>query len=46
MSLLRVLLGVILLALFLALPISEHSSEPGDTAFAGSAIPLSGGVNP
>ena len=46
MSLLRVLLGVVFLALLLALPISEHSSAPGDTAFAGSAIPLSGGINP
>lgn len=46
MSFLRVLLGVIFLALILALPISEHSSDPGDTAFAGSAIPLSGGINP
>jgi hypothetical protein len=46
MSLLRVLLGVLFLALLLALPISEHSSKPGDSAFADSAIPESGGINP
>ena len=46
MSLLRVLLGVILLALLLALPISEYSSEPGDARSADSAIPQSGGINP
>jgi len=45
MTLLRLLLGAVLLAFLLPCPISGRSAQPEGPAAPGAAVPLEGGIH-